>query len=707
MTKRRILPIAIGILVLWVIVAGIGGPLLGKLSSVQNNDSASFLPDASESTVVSQRLDEFQTETTLPLLLVVEADEGKLTKAEIGQLGEYAGTLPKTDVTGVDRPLGDFLAQPKIPVVPSKDGEAAMLIVSLDAAAVEKTSGEDTISDLIVEDLRGDNAPDVASTTSLLTGPAGFTADLGEAFAGIDGLLLLVTLAVVLLILLIVYRSPILPFAVLLTSVFGLALAALVIYPMADAGWIELSGQSQGILFILVVGAATDYSLLLVARYREELHHHDPLVALRTAWLQSWEPIAASGFTVAAGLLCLLLSDLGNISGLGPIGALGIVGAMASALTLLPALLVLLGRAAFWPSVPRPGTRSEHKLWRGVGDRVTKRPRLTWIGTSAALLLAALAALQFNASGISQAEFFTTEVESVTGQDVLDEHFPSGDQQPVQIIAPSDSARDVRATVRDTDGVAQVDKGVKSQEGDDTLLSATLTDGSETEAAQDTVRDLRDRLSDEGDVLVGGSTASTVDTDDASARDQRVVIPAIVLVVTVILIFLLRSVLAAALLVAINVLTFVATLGISALVFNHVFDFPSADPSTPLLGFVFLVALAVDYSIFLMTRAREEAMQVGTRVGIRHALAVTGGVITSAGVVLAATFSALWVIPLLFLAQIAFIVAFGVLLDTLVTRSVLVPALATDLGNRIWWPGQRRMAPDGPRHPGTHRADPE
>lgn len=686
------------VVLLWFALAGVGGPLVGQLTSVQNNDQASFLPQSAESTLVNEQLPDFKADATLPLFITVES-QGRLDRAALGELQAWAKQLPSKQPGSTPGKLSDYLAAQQIPVVPSEDGAAALVVLSLDAQAVEKSVDGTAISDLIVQDLRADLGPKVDGASVAVTGPAGFAADLGEAFAGIDGLLLIVTLVVVLIILLVVYRSPVLPFVVLLTSIFGLSLAVLLIYPMADAGWIQLSGQSQGILFILVVGAATDYSLLLVARYREELHSSDPLAALKVAWRQTLGPVVASGGTVIAGLLCLLLSDLGNISGLGPVGALGILGAMVAALTLLPAALALLGRAAFWPSIPERGTKPRHRLWTVVADRVTRRPRLTWLVTTGLLLVAAAAALTFPTSGITQAQFFTTDVESVAGQEVIDEHFDGGDQQPVQVVVPDAAVEEAKGVLAGHDKVAERIEDAASTTGSGaTLVSATLTVGSESEEARSVVRDLRTELHavDSG-ILVGGSTATTVDTDDASTRDYRVVIPSILLVVTLILMILLRSVAAAVLLVVVNVLTFAATLGISALLFTQVLGYPGADPSTPVLGFVFLVALAVDYSIFLMTRAREEALQVGTRRGIRRAVAVTGGVITSAGVVLAATFSALWVIPLLFLAQIAFIVAFGVLLDTIVTRSILVPALAADLGNRIWWPWAGRMAPDDDR----------
>ena len=683
------------VIVLWFVVAGVGGPLVGQLSSVQDNDQASFLPADAESTQVSARLGDCGADATLPLLLVVE-DDGGIDRSTIGLLQGWAERLPDQQVDSVPGTLGDLLASDTVPVIPADDGAAVLVPIELDAAEVEERVDGEAISTRVVDALRGDLAPDVTGEVSV-TGPAGFTADLGEAFAGIDGILLLVALAVVLVILVLVYRSPVLPFAVLVTSVCGLALAALVIHPMAEAGWIQLSGQSQGILFILVVGAATDYGLLLVARYREELHRSDPLPALRVAWRQTLGPVMASGLTVIAGLLCLLLSDLGNISGLGPVGALGIVGAMVAALTLLPAVLALLGRVAFWPSPPRRDDAPRHRLWQGVADRVTRRPRRTWVVTAAAMFVAAGAATTFDASGITQAQFFTTEVESVRGQEVIDRHFDGGDQRPVQVIVPASATTEAKAVLADHPQVAERVEESAERGGSDALLSAPLTVGSESDEAREVVLELRDEVrAVSPEALVGGATATSVDTDAASQRDYVVVIPAILLVVTLILVGLLRSVAAAALLVVVNVLGFAATLGVAAVVFG-LLGYPGADPSTPVLAFVFLVALAVDYSIFLMTRAREESLQVGTRRGIAQAVAVTGGVITSAGVVLAATFSALWVIPLLFLAQIAFIVAFGVLLDTIVTRSILVPSLVADLGDRVWWPWAGRIAADEPR----------
>ena len=534
-----------------------------------------------------------------------------------------------------------------------------------------------------------------------VAGPGGVLADFVTAFAGIDGILLMVALGVVFLILLVVYRSPILPIAVLLTAIFGLAVAAMVIYPLAKNDTIGLNGQSQGILSILVVGAATDYSLLLVSRYREELHQHpSKWVAMAVAWRAAVAPIAASAATVILGLLCLLLSQLGSTRGLGPIGALGIAGALVASLTFLPAIMLLFGRRIFWPLVPRvdhvhaEDAVGRRGIWGRVAGMVGRHPRRTWVVTLAALLACAAFVPTLKADGIPQSQTFLNKVESVAGQEVLARHFPAGSGSPVQIVAPQEKAEQALAAVKSVGGVASAfvgeTPGVPPKVVDGAVvIQATLTAAADSPAAGRVVDQLRGHLDRIGpDVLVGGSTANILDVRKASERDLRVIIPAILAVVFVILLLLLRSLVASVVLVVANVISFAATLGVAAVVFNYVLDFPGSDPATPLYAFVFLVALGVDYSIFLMTRVREEAVERGTRPGILVGLAVTGGVITSAGIVLASTFSALALIPLVFLVQIAFIVAFGVLLDTLVVRSLLVPAFAHDIGGRIWWPSR-------------------
>lgn len=708
MTTRNARWIALVVVLVWLAIGGIGGPLVGKLSSVQSNDSSSFLPTDSESVMVRDQVAKLSGNTSLPLLVVIQRPDG-LTATDQRAIGKWVGTLGQLEIG--DRTLVHFLTpDQQIFPVPSEDGEATLVSIPLDSTRASEPLGDSTPLAEAVTEIRA--AADALKDTGLtvqVTGPGGYVADLVQAFAGIDGVLLLVALVVVLVILLIVYRSPILPLAVLLSAVFALGAAATIIYPLAESGVIQLSGQSQGILFILVVGAATDYALLLVSRFKEELHHTtDTWTSLRRAWRGTVEPILASGGTVILGLLCLLLSKLSSNSGLGPVGALGIAGAMLSALSFLPALLMLGGRRLFWPSIPRTdrpdkgSVLSDKVGWRKVADNVGRRPRTIWVVTLFALAVAAAFAPTFRATGITTAETFLTTVESVEGNNTLTEHFPGGAGSPVTIIAPNEDVAAVNAVVAATPGMAMQSTGP----GTDTpsadgvsLLYATVTADAESSAAEESVQELRTNLDAvSSDAMVGGTTAEALDTRDAAERDNRVVVPAIVVVVLLVLMLLLRSIVAPVMLMAFNLLSFAATIGISAVMFNHVFNFPGADPSTTLLGFVFLIALGIDYSIFLMTRAREESLKLGSRAGMLRALTVTGGVITSAGIVLASTFSALAVLPLLFLAQIAFIVAFGVLLDTLVVRSLLVPALSVDLRNKVWWPSKLGRQPN-PTHP--------
>lgn len=702
---------ALLVVLVWFGVSGVGGPLVGRLSEVQKNDNASFLPAQAESTEVMNEVARFSESEALPFIVVMEG-KGAVTPQQQQAAADFVRQLPglRLPKLGGDHSLGDYLTETPRVAIPSKDGQALLLVVPVDAKKAAEPYGDTTPLFEAADELRAAARTAVAPSglTTYVTGPGGITADLVTAFGGIDGILLLVALGVVFLILLVVYRSPILPFAVLITAVFGLALAALAIFPLARDEVIGLSGQSQGILSILVVGAATDYALLLVSRYKEELHDHDSTwVAMKRAWRGAVEPIVASGATVILGLLCLLLSDLGNTSGLGPVGAIGIAGALVSALTFLPAVLLLFGRSIFWPAIPRLdhvhaqdkiGTRG---LWGRVASMVGQHPRRTWVLTLAGLLAAAAFLPTLKAEGITQSQIFLNEVESVTGQEVLAKHFPAGSGSPVQVVAPQAKAPEVVAVLSREQGVndpyAGLVPGAPPKVVDGTVVvQATLTAAADSPEADDVVRRLRADLDAVGDeVLVGGQTAMNLDVRDASNRDLRVIIPAILMVIFVVLALLLRSLVAPLLLVAANVVSFAATMGVAALAFNHVFDFPGSDPSTPLYGFVFLVALGIDYSIFLMTRVREETTRIGTRRGILVGLAVTGGVITSAGVVLASTFSALAILPLLFLAQIAFIVAFGVLLDTLVVRSLLVPALAYDIGPRIWWPSRLSRADTG------------
>lgn len=698
---------AVAVIVVWFVVAGIGGPLVGKLSGVQKNDNASFLPKVAESTKVIDAVAKFSDRETVPFVIVLEREQ-PATPADAAPVQKFVTAVPTLPLDLPGHPtVGKYLAATPSPAIPSKDGKALLVTVALDSKSATEAVGDTTPLFATAEALRAEAAKVLQPQGfhTYLTGPGGLIADFVKAFAGIDGILLGVALVVVFVILLVVYRSPILPVAVLLSALCGLSAAVLAVYPLAKAGHIGLSGQSQGILFILVIGAATDYALLLVSRYREELHDDDSSwVAMKRAWHGSVQPIAASAATVVLGLLCLLLSQLGSTSGLGPVGAFGIIGSLLGALTFLPAVLLLFGRYIFWPFVPRVDHRhSEDTLgtrgiWGRVAGLVGDHPRRTWVSTVAVLLAAAAFVPTLKSQGIPQQDSFRTRVESVEGQKVLERHFPGGSGSPVQVVSPQAKASQVLEALRAQPGVSNPYAGqqpgapVKAVSGM-VLIQATLDQPADSPAAEKVVRRLRtdlDRVS--RDVLVGGSTAVNLDVRDASSRDLKVIVPTILAVIFVVLCLLLRSLVAPLLLVFANVVSFTATIGISALVFNHLFRFAGSDPSIPLYGFVFLVALGIDYSIFLLTRVREESARRGTHQGVLVGLAVTGGVITSAGVVLAATFSALAVLPLVFLVQIAFIVAFGVLLDTLVVRSLLVPALSYDIGASIWWPGSLSRA---------------
>lgn len=713
---RRIGPALLIALVIavWLAIAGVGGSSIGKLSQVTTNDESAYLPDSSESVRANEKLRELDDSGTLPALVILLGDDIAAQAGPPGPASPYGAEL-LAQVTVDGQPVTDLLA-PNQPVVtvPADDGSGVLLVVPLDSQAMSETDAEgETLLGPTVDALRA-QLPDLSGAQTVhVTGAAGFGSDVSEAFAGIDGVLLLVTLSVVLVILLLVYRSVVLPLIVLFSSVSGLALAGFVVYQLAKADVLTVSGQTQGILFILVVGAATDYALLLVARYREELELHErPLDAMKVAWRACLEPIAASAGTVTAALLCLLLSGLNSNQGLGPVGALGIASAFVVSLTLLPALL-LLGRGVFWPRIPRYGDKraAQHGFWSRIASFVESRPRPVWITVGLVLIAFCFAVPTFKASGTTEAEVFLTEVDAVVGQEVLDERFNAGAADPIQIVVPADSAAQVADEVTDVDGVESVVVG--QDQTTDGFVEVTVTAAEGTEVTE-VIADVRPIVQDiDSDGLVGGRSAVDVDTREIAQDDLKLIIPVVLIVVLAILILLLRSLVAPLMLVTATVVSFGTALGVSALVFNHVFDFPGADPGVPLLGFIFLVALGVDYSIFLMTRTREEVTRIGPRAGVTKALTVTGGVITNAGIVLAATFAALSVLPLLFLAQIAFIVAFGVLLDTLVVRSFLVPAMAIDAGRWTWWPSRlsradaadERPAPPADRAPVSASAD--
>ncbi|CRK62034.1 possible membrane protein [Alloactinosynnema sp. L-07] len=681
--RRWLLP---ALLILgWLVVGAVGGPFAGKLSAVAEQDSATFLPRSAEATQVNELQARFADGKVLPAVVVAERLSG-VTPADDRFLADRLAKLDTIDgVVAAIRTTGQPPAAARQAVI-AVDGD-------LDPAEVVTA----------VRAVLAEGRPD--GLTVLVTGPAAQLADLKEAFAGIDGLLLLVAGAVVVAILIVVYRSPLLPLVVLLSAVFALGLASLTVYLLAERDILDLNGQSQGILFILVFGAATDYALLLVSRFREELRDTDDRYqALRTSWLATIEPIAASAGTVVLGVLCLLFSDLNSNRGLGPVAAIGIAAALLATTTFLPAVLALFGRAVFWPLRPTLGSPHPETsgAWHRVASWIGRAPRAIWIGTTLVLLVGVAFLPQLKAGGTAQSEVFLTEVDSVAGQQVVSRHFPGGTGAPTIVIAKAERATEVLTATR-VDGVSTAtvtagrDGAPRVVDGL-VKIDVVLADAADSAPAVDTVKRIRERVHQipGAEAMVGGPTAIQLDTQETSKRDRTVIIPIVLLVIFLVLALLLRSLLAPALLIGTVVLSFAATMGVAALVFNHILGFPGADPVVPLFGFVFLVALGIDYNIFLMTRVREESKTLGTRAGTLRGLTLTGGVITSAGVVLAATFAALAVIPILFLAQIAFIVAFGVLLDTLLVRSLLVPALAVDIGRAIWWPSRLDLprAPD-------------
>ncbi|WP_114854743.1 MMPL family transporter [Brachybacterium sp. YJGR34] len=701
----RILLPAVLILI-WVAAAGIGGPYFGRVDEVSSNDRTAYLPASADATRVAEVSGEFTGSEAIPAIIVITS-EGEITEEQLAAVGTALDGIAEID--GVE-------------------GEISPPLLSEDALAVQAFVPIDAEADIgaVIEEIDAALADSLtAGLTPYVTGPAGFSADLSAAFAGIDGLLLAVALAAVLVILVIVYRSVLLPLLVLTTSMVALCVALLTIWHLAAADVLLLSGQTQGILFILVIGATTDYSLLYVSRYRDELRRtRGRWPATVRALRGSLEPILASGGTVIAGLLCLLLSDLRSNSTLGPVAAIGILFAMACALTFLPAMLGLAGRVAFWPRRPRYDPQAPEASsapaaqggWGSVALAVARRPRRLWVLTAVVLGIGCLGITQLEADGVPQSELVLGASAAREGQVALGEHFPDGAGSPVLVLTDEDAAPEVAEELLAAEGIDTVaitaadspsgtapvtaegitpvgPPGTPAPEptviDGQVLLQGTLADAPDSAAAEDTVRALRAAFEDDGlDALVGGVTATSLDTNDASAHDRTLIIPVVLVVITLILMLLLRAILAPLLLIAATVLSFGTALGLSAVLFEQVLGFPGADPAVPLYSFVFLVALGIDYTIFLMTRVREEVPEHGTHEGVLRGLAVTGGVITSAGLVLAATFAALGVIPILFLAQIAVIVTIGVLLDTFVVRTLLVPALALDLGKVIWWPSR-------------------
>jgi RND superfamily putative drug exporter len=655
----------------------LGGLVFGFAGSTEtDNDPTSSLPSSAESTRVAELQKQLPSGRTNPALIVVAKGGEALTDADL------------VTVTGLGQPIL------------SEDRKAAIVSVPLPA------TGDATVTSDAVADLRAkvkDGLP--AGVTAQVTGGAGFGADLSNSFSGANTKLLLVTVIVVTILLLVTYRSPILWIVPLFVVGFADQLAAKVIAILSQHTDLAINGSTAGIVTVLVFGAGTDYALLLISRYREELHRYENRFEAMAKALRGAGPaIAASAGTVILALLTLLLASLRSNTALGISAAAGVAIAAVFALFVLPAALLICGRKLFWPFIPKfgeSGPEDGKGFWAKVGRGVVRRPVLVTAASMAVLGLLALGGLGTKV-GLSQTEQFRVEAESVQGLETLSKYFPAGAAGPAVILTEPAKAEQVLATVSATEGVAQA--RVAEQDATQVSISATLVAAPDTAEAFDTIRALRAGL--DGEALVGGTVATALDTRDAARQDLTVIVPVILAVVFLVLVALLRALVAPILLMVTVVVSFLASLGAGSWLFRHVFDYPALDNSVPLFSFLFLVALGVDYNIFLVTRAKEEAATRGTRDGMVHALAVTGAVITSAGILLAAVFAVLGVLPVVTLTQIGVIVGIGVLLDTLLVRTVLVPALATLTGDRFWWPGhpQAVTADSGEPH-GRARAD--
>jgi RND superfamily putative drug exporter len=723
---------------LWflAIFAAMSAKLPERFEEAENNEATSYLPGDAESTKALAATEELQKGEIAPTVIVYRRDsvltpaDKRTIVADVEKMTakRYPGVIPDGATAasgGKERPSGQALAAirdlppgcggpttevpgqpadyaPFVGPICSTDGKAAIVTAYINA------EGEaDRIVDP-VQDWRDLVSGDRDGLEVKITGGGGFSTDAIEVFESINGTLLLAAVGLVIFLLILIYRSPIFLFIPLISVIFAEFLSRSIGYGVSELG-VTINGQSSSIMSVLVLGAGTDYALLLVARYREELHHsEDKHEAMRVALNSAGPAIFASALTVIAALLCLTLAKVNGTAGLGPIAAIGIACAALSMLTLLPALLTIFGRRAFWPFIPRhePDSTGEtedpyqhHSFWARLGRRVAAAPARVMAG-SIAILLVCCAGFAFFSLELTSEDSYRTEVESVEGQELLDKSFPSGTSALTDVIVPQpEEVPAVKSAVEGVDGVESV-SGPVATGPPGTLIQATLEPNPYSTEAFDLVEPMRDAAGSAAPgTLVGGPSAVEFDVREAAGWDSIVIPPLILLVVFLILMVLLRAVVAPLILIGTVILSFLAALGVGYFVFDVVFGFPGSDPSLPLFAFVFLVALGVDYNIFLVARAREEAEKYGSEQGMLRSLAVTGGVITSAGIVLAGTFAVLGVLPLTFLTEIGFVVAFGVLLDTFLVRSVLVPAIALTVGDKFWWPSALSHRDEPAKHP--------
>ncbi len=670
-----------------LVLTAVLGPLAGKLAPLEDNSPTSFLPAGAASTEVLRYQQDHGGASSQPAIIVYQRIPA-LSLADRNAIAAARASLAAKSLPN---------AGPPGPIIFSANGRSAFFSIPISGSASASALGEDvsTIRSTVAKDATP--ATTARSTDQLrvaLGGPAGSAADATDAFAGIDTKLLGVTVVIVAVLLLLIYRSPSLWLLPLVSVGLAAAWSQGVAYALARAGFV-INGMTVGILTVLVFGAGTDYALLLIARYREELRRHDDTQeAMAVALGRAGPAIATSAITVVLGLLCLLLAQLNDVAALGPACAGAIVCALVAQLFVLPVLLLVLGRRVFWPFIPRVGDQVPEGsgLFGRLGEVLRTHHRAAWILIAALLGICCLGLLTYR-GGVNQDNGFVGKVDSVAAQNILVADFPeTAAPTATVLVRPASAADDAQTAARQTPGVGSVSPPAPLGEG--VTFQVALPSTSDSDAAAAVVR-LRQHLSTAvgSKALVGGETATNVDLAVAAAHDRNLVIPVIAVVVLLMLGLILRSLVAPVMLMGTVLLSFFAALGVTSVVTRYLFGFPGFDPSVPIFGFVFLVALGVDYNIFLMSRVREEVGLRGHEKGVLRGLAVTGSVITSAGIVLAATFAVLGVLPLIALAEVGFLVAFGVLVDTTLVRSVLVPALALDIGRRLWWPSRLAAKP--------------
>ncbi|MFI6423254.1 MMPL family transporter [Streptomyces sp. NPDC050842] len=658
-----------GVLALWVIVIALAAPLASKLGDVQRDRAVDYLPASADSTQVAKITEQMPGGESTDLVLVYHR-EGGLTAADRASAArEVEAVAAEYPLTSVPRP------------VPSEDGTTLLYAVS------STEPGTDEVArDAFVHDVRERVSGEVGGSGALAT-------DASEVYGSLDGPLLYTTVAVVAILLIVIYRSPFLWLVPLTVAGVADYLSMAVTYALHQGFDISVSGQSTGVMTILVFGAGTDYALLLVSRYREELRRIPRPYDAMVAALRGCGPaVLASSGTVALGMLCLLAADMNSSRGMGPTAAVGVLCALVAMLTLLPALLVVLGRRVFWPLIPAYGSppkAARRSLFAAMGSSAGRRPLAVLLTGAAALAALALGVLNLPGA-IKQEDSFSSTPEAVTAMKTLAAAYPQMGTQPITVVAREAASVGVLERVRAAEGVARVD--IARSGGGWSEISVVASHAPQSAGETATIRELRSALG-EG-VYVGGPSAEQLDMADTSTSDQRIVVPLVLVVVLIVLVVLLRSLVAPLILVAAVVAVWGAALGIGGLVFEGFFGFEGTDPGLALLSFVFLVALGVDYGIFLMHRMREECLN-GLEPGpaALAALRSTGGVIASAGLVLAATFAVLINMPMVQLAELGFVIAVGVLLDTFLVRTYLVTSASVLLGRRVWWPGPLAKKP--------------